>query len=310
MLNLQRNFWRCLCLSIVLSLPLNAVSQTAENVEALILNEQLDQALTLADQLLLDDNSNRRLLLQKGVILTRLDLLDQAEAHYLGLIALMPDSPEPMNNLGAIYQLQGRLGKAVRQLNETIKAFPNFMAAYENLGDTYIQIAVHQYRNGLKLNPDHPGLGSKIEISQQFQSLVQTTLEKRNAKVPAPTESKIDIGTLSQEELQEVIQKFMQDWAEAWSSQDIARYFDYYSSDFIPAKSVDLEVWKARKTGILQSAEYIDVQVRGIEPILQPDGRVEVRFVQSYESNRYKSTARKFMRLNHDGERFYIAEES
>ena len=102
----------------------------------------------------------------------------------------------------------------------------------------------------------------------------------------------------------------MNAWAVAWSSQDVTRYFDFYAEDFKPSKNASLELWKARKSGILNSAKYIKVQLQSISPTLQPDGQIDVRFVQSYESDRYKSTANKFMRLRHDGERFYITEES
>ena len=308
-LNSQPKLCQWLFIGLIMWMPFTATGQTAENVEALMHNEQMNQALTLVDQLLLDDHSNRRLLLQKGVILTRLNLLDQAEAHYLGLIALLPNSPEPMNNLGAIYQLQGKLGKAVRQLNETIKAFPNFLAAYENLGDTYVQIAAHQYRNGLKLEPQHPSLRSKIEISEKFQSLVHTALQNQDSPTPA-SKPIVDIQTLTKEALQEATEEFMNAWAMAWSSQDVNRYFDFYAEDFKPSKNASLSLWKARKSGILNSAKFIDVQIQSISPVLQPDGQIDVSFVQSYESDRYKSTANKFMRLRHDGERFYITEES
>ena len=294
-------------LALWFSVSCPSFAQTSADVGTLIENQAFEQALSVVDQALLNDSSNRKLLLQRGFILIRLGLLEQAEAHYLGLITLMPEVPEPMNNLGAIYQLQGKLGKAVRQLNETIKTFPDFLPAYENLGDTYIQIAAHQYGKGLAMNPEHISLQSKVSLSQRFQTLAQSSAKKITPE-EEPQEP-VKLLTTDPEALKQAVTAFMASWADAWSSQNVEEYLSHYAQDFIPHNDMTLDEWAQRKTAILQSAQFIKVTFAPTSIDRLDDNHVQIGFIQTYKSNHYESTANKVLVLRYESGQFIIAKE-
>ncbi|NKB78092.1 MAG: hypothetical protein GKR96_13935 [Gammaproteobacteria bacterium] len=217
----------------------------------------------------------------------------------------MPDQPEPMNNLGATYQLQNKLGQAVRQFNETIKRFPNFVAAYENLGDTYVRIAANQYAAGSRLNQDYKALLAKSKLSHQFQKIAQKQAESQNTNSPEQTSKK------KPHQLQHEIVSFLESWVNAWSSKDTNGYFAHYSQDFTPLDGMSFNTWKQRKTGIFEAAKYIKIQIEEIAISQRSEGTLEITFQQNYQSDRYQHASQKKLTLvsENQSNRFAIVRE-
>ncbi|NKB62931.1 MAG: hypothetical protein GKR95_12695 [Gammaproteobacteria bacterium] len=253
---------------------------------------------------LAENQNNEKLLLQKGFILINLQRLDEAEAFYIDLVKRMPDQPEPMNNLGATYQLQNKLTAAVRQFNETIQKFPDFVAAYENLGDTYVRIAANQYAAGSTLDSNHKTLLAKARLSHQFQLVAQ----QHSASSPGALSTS---PSKAAEKIKEDIVNFLESWVNDWSSRETDRYFAHYSSECIPLANKTLKAWKKRKTAILNAAKYIKIRIQEISISQTSDGVVEIMFSQSYESDRYSSTSPKKLVLSRQtpGSPFLIIRE-
>ena len=325
-----------LFLLLFCSQPLFA--NTVDDVQGLLSQKEFKVALSLVNKALNKGENSERLLLQKGYILINLQRLDEAVVYYQDLIKRLPESPEPMNNLGAIYQLQKQYDKAIEQLNMTIERFPSFAAAYENLADTHIHLATQNYQKGAQINPEYRSLITKAKISQQFHRIVQqtisTTLADNKAvpqsgtgnqgnasggdtdtasnEKPSPSNStdtaSDDLGGGKLAEDREV-GEFISSWVKAWSSKDIDAYFAYYDESFTPEKNLSIDSWKARKRAVIQAAQQINISVKDILLENSTPQTLVVSLTQDYASDRYQKVSRKELTLKRTTRGFKILAE-
>jgi len=68
-----------------------------------------------------------------GVVLVRLNRLDEARDHYLQAIRLRPEYVEAHNNVGIVFGRQGQLDKAVEHFTKALRVNPDFAEARKNL---------------------------------------------------------------------------------------------------------------------------------------------------------------------------------
>lgn len=298
--------------------PLASSANTPETVNQLLIEEQYEKALSAATEGLENQPENRVMLLQKGFLLIKLRQLDEAESHYQNVIEVIPDDPEPMNNLGVVYQLQRQYGKAIAQLNETIKKFPDFIQAYENLGDTYIQIATAQYIAGRERAPSSVSLVSKADLGQRFYIAAKENAESALARqdnvddaiettehTTVSEENTVDSVKVVESELAE----FLRSWVAGWSSKDTESYLSHYSDSFTPSQGRSLESWKERKQKIINDAEFIKIRVEGIQLDEIQGTEADLSFDFSYESDSYQSDSRKALKLNKEESGWLITAE-
>ncbi len=90
--------------------------------------------------------------LLKGVLLTRLDRMDEAIEAFRGLAGDKPDLPEPHNNLAVLYAAQGRYDEARKSLEKAVALQPGYGTARENLGDIYARLAHLEYMRAYEID--------------------------------------------------------------------------------------------------------------------------------------------------------------
>ncbi|MEE8321095.1 MAG: tetratricopeptide repeat protein, partial [Gammaproteobacteria bacterium] len=132
-----------------------------DQIQLLIDKGQLQQALELADEQIVQDDSDIRLLFMKGLILTRMDDLDNAAELFVRMTNEHPELPEPFNNLAVIYALKGEFDKAEEALQKAINTHPSYATAHENLGDLYAKMASQAYNQALELDQDNKSAREK-----------------------------------------------------------------------------------------------------------------------------------------------------
>jgi sugar lactone lactonase YvrE/ketosteroid isomerase-like protein len=104
--------------------------------------------------------------------------------------------------------------------------------------------------------------------------------------------------------------ELIDDWAAAWSSQDVERYLTFYASDFLPANGMSRDQWSARRRQRIEAPESIEVRIETAEvDLLNPD-RAEVTFLQSYRSDRFSDRVRKVLVLVREVGGWKIAAET
>ena len=90
--------------------------------------------------------------LLKGVLLTRLDRVDEAIEAFRDLASDEPDLAEPHNNLAVLYAAQGRYDEARKSLEKAVAIQPGYGTARENLGDIYARLAHLEYMRAYEID--------------------------------------------------------------------------------------------------------------------------------------------------------------
>jgi hypothetical protein len=90
--------------------------------------------------------------LLKGVLLTRLDRINEAIEAFRQLASDEPGLPEPYNNLAVLYAAQGRYEEARQSLETAVALQPGYGTARENLGDIYARLAHLEYMRAYEID--------------------------------------------------------------------------------------------------------------------------------------------------------------
>jgi Flp pilus assembly protein TadD len=107
------------------------------------------------------------------VILADLGRTVEATLVFERLIQEFPELPEPYNNLAAIHAAQGRFESALGLLRQSLAAAPNYVTAYENLGDLYLSMAEQAYGKALELDAGNRVARAKLETARELSARIR-----------------------------------------------------------------------------------------------------------------------------------------
>jgi tetratricopeptide (TPR) repeat protein len=147
----------------------------AEEIDRLIKERRLDAALERADQVLAKTPRNAQVRFQRALILTDMNRTADAIAALEGLSQDYPELPEPYNNLAVLHAAAGRYELARTLLQRSLDVQPNYVTAYENLGDLYVSMATDAYERGLKLAPNSAALKGKLSLTRDTGARLRAT---------------------------------------------------------------------------------------------------------------------------------------
>ena len=160
-----------------------------KQIQGLISEGKLDQALTETKAILAKDPDNVQALFMKGLIHTRTNQLKDAEETFLLLSENNPDLPEPYNNLAVIYASQGEFEKAREALQRAINTHPSYATAHENIGDIYAKMASQAYNQALELDNSNVAAREKLSLINELFS-VPASISPAPAVIAEVIESK------------------------------------------------------------------------------------------------------------------------
>ncbi|MCC7486093.1 MAG: tetratricopeptide repeat protein [Burkholderiales bacterium] len=103
--------------------------------------------------------------------------------------------------------------------------------------------------------------------------------------------------------------KALNDWARAWSGNDVEGYLAHYAPDFRTPKGESRGDWEAQRRARIAKPRRIEVAVESPKVAFNEAGRVTVTFRQRYESGQLKVTSTKTMVLVRAGGRWLIQQE-
>lgn len=306
----------------------------SDAVQSLIDAGEYRNAIARVEAALGKHKRDQRLLLQRGLALVQLDRLEEAESHYKRLRRWFRDNPEPGNNLAMVYRYMGRYDKAVEQFEDTIRKFPDYAKARENLGDTYVEMAARVYESGIEAIPDDTILISKLEIANRFNRIAynNTPEAKRNALNRAteaqamdgePTTQPVaDSGgegaqpartnaAAGESTSAEAVLRTLDSWITTWSERDVINHLAHYAREFDPDADLPLAEWIGLRRQELETARYIVIDLTGIQVRQTTPDRVTVTFEQRYESDRRTELSLKTLTLGMaEGAWLILREES
>jgi len=173
----------------------------SDQIENLIKQGQLTQALSLTNKQLNADGGNVNYLFLKGLILTRQDRLDDAKAIFIKLTEEHPELPEPFNNLAVIYAAQGDFNSARQALQKAINTHPAYATAHENLGDIYAKMASRAYNQALELDQDNATAREKLLLVSNLFSVQEQEQQAEQARqlASAAKQKSADLDKIEQQ---------------------------------------------------------------------------------------------------------------
>ena len=103
--------------------------------------------------------------------------------------------------------------------------------------------------------------------------------------------------------------KAVQNWALAWSSNDVSGYLGYYAADFQTPRGEPRSDWEASRKARIAKPKKIEVKVEIPKVVVTDANRVSVTFRQNYNSPNLKVSSMKTLVLVRNGDRWFIQQE-
>jgi Flp pilus assembly protein TadD len=141
-----------------------------EEITSLMRAKDLAGALARADAFLVKNPRDLQVRFLRGVILTDQNNTAGAAAAFETLTQEFPELPEPYNNLAVLRANEGQLDLARSLLQQALIAQPNYVTAYENLGDVYVSLAAESYQRALKLDPNNRNAQTKLTLAREISA--------------------------------------------------------------------------------------------------------------------------------------------
>lgn len=331
---------------VALLIYVAAAAGTAEStpvaqIQALLEEGNLEEALILTDAELGRNGEDITLRFLRGLVLTRLNRLDQAAETFSKLSQEHPELPEPYNNLAVVYAAKGDYEKARQALQMAINTHPSYATAHENMGDIYAKMASQAYNQALELKEDNVSAKAKLALIDDLFSLpvgeqaamsgigsdgVQAETAVRleppavaPRKEETPGQAAPSPSALVAAEPREIpeplpdttdVRRTVDLWATAWSSKDVDAYLSFYAPDFAPEEGGPRSAWiEARRKRLLQP-RFIKVEVSDVKVVMHGEDHAQATFVQQYQSDTFSDRVRKTLLLKQSDDHWLIVQEN
>ncbi len=221
-------------------------------------------------------------------------------------------------------------------LQEAISTHPSYATAHENIGDIYAKMASQAYNQALQLDEGNTTAREKLSLigelfsaptpmaTQQVEvkSKENTSAQSKEtiaseelltekkvmaalSPIPASKDDKMEHDNL----LKMAVIDAVNEWADAWSKQDVDTYLAYYAKNFIPPHGMSRSAWERLREERLSKPKFISVDV--LKPVVSLHGNehAQVNFSQDYQSDTYKDQVNKSLLMQNVNGHWLIVEE-
>lgn len=215
---------------------------------------------------------------------------------YQSLIKRYPQQPELYNNLAALMATQGQLEQARTYLEQAMNLDHVYATVYENLSAVYVEMARGSYAKALQVG----------DAPQQL-SLKKVELENASANMDVAVVA--TQKTTPESKQDDDILQTLQDWASAWSAQEVDLYLSFYAPEFRPAKGLSRTRWAAQRGQRLLRPDWVKITLNDVQIKPAENGLARVRFLQNYQSDNYRDKTVKEVLLKRSTEGWQILSE-
>jgi tetratricopeptide (TPR) repeat protein len=328
-----------LCLPLFAAIPAAAQSDELQEASNLLRQGQLDRALDRVDGYLKNRPKDARGRFLKALILAEQNKPNDAIKLFTELTQEFPELPEPYNNLAVLYASQGQYDKARTALEMAIRTHPSYATAHENLGDIYAKMASQAYGKALTLDKANTTAQTKLNLIKdlftgeprpskgaarpdagKLASIApparQPEPPKPSAKPEAPAKAAAvpsppgpAAKPAKPARNPEEVVKAVNQWAQAWSNNDVAAYLGHYAADFKTPKGEPRNEWEKKRKARIAKPRKIDVDIESPKVNFTEAGRVTVTFRQHYRSDTLKVSSTKTLVMVKSGDKWLIQQE-
>ena len=144
-----------------------AYAQSLRDAHKLIADKKYDDAIALLDKLNAERPREPQARFLKGVALADAGKTDAAITTFQSVLGDFPELPEPHNNLAVLYAQKGEYGLARDELEAAISAAPDYVVAYENLGDVYARLAAANYEKAIARDARNKSAPAKLKLVRE-----------------------------------------------------------------------------------------------------------------------------------------------
>lgn len=289
-------------------------------IEKLSANGNHRGAMSSVNSYLASNPDNLDATLTKGLVLSNMGQLDEAEALLKNAIIRQPNAPELYNNLAVLYSQKGDYGLAIETLLQAFNTHPTYAQVHHNLKELYATVASQAYSKALDLNAEKSGPklvmlgGTTDQASANTQAPAQkekpasnSDASQRTASTQAPSTTQ-QSDAVSEQLIKAAVDHVLR-WANAWANQDVENYINSYQIGFTPEDGRSYQSWKTQRYQRLSKPTFIRVELADVKADLQDNQTAVVSFKQMYQSNTYKDHTRKQLVLKLDNGQWVISKE-
>lgn len=183
-----------LCIGLLTSA---ARADEYQDVNQLVRNGKLVEALNKADQYLSSKPKDAQMRFLKGVIQRDAGKTSDAISTFTRLTEDYPELPEPYNNLAVLYAGQSQFDKARTALEMSIRTNPSYSTAHENLGDVYAKLASQAYNKALQLDANNPAVAPKLALIRELFNPSAKGQRPTLSPAPTPAAPQVAVATVT-----------------------------------------------------------------------------------------------------------------
>ena len=313
--------WLIVMAAMYISAPVMTRAASGQPDDSLVeLTRMIDdgaykQAEDFSDKLRQKIPADPRLKFIDARLLAETGRKTQAEKIYRELIREYPDQPEPYNNLAVLYAGDGQFLKAKDLLEKAVQSSPAYASAHRNLQQIYMQIASDAYREALEPDDDAAVSRTKLVFVDNLNLPEATAVSLANTAATTTVTGGIVMQSTSAvpgnaaPDSKQIIQ-LVDDWARAWSEQDVKAYLAVYDSEFVPDPPLTYKDWVRQRRVRLKNPQFIHVTINEPEVLTLANDVVSVTFIQDYQSDLVKDTIRKQLLMKRRSDGWRILQEN
>lgn len=164
-----------------------AYAESLKTARTLINDKQFARAIEILDKLTEERPREAQARFLKGLALADAGKADDAIAVFRGIVGEYPELPEPRNNLAVLYAQKGEYELARSELEAAIAAAPDYVVAYENLGDIHAQLAIASYEKAIARDARNRTVPVKLKLVREALAPPSATTPPIVAPPPAAT---------------------------------------------------------------------------------------------------------------------------
>jgi tetratricopeptide (TPR) repeat protein len=331
-----------LLIAVLAGVAVGAQTDELQEANQAFKQGQLDRASERVDAYLKTRPKDARGRFLKGIILAEQNKPNDAIAVFTSLTQDFPELPEPYNNLAVLYASQGQYDKARSALEMAIRTHPSYATAHENLGDIYAKMASQAYDKALQLDKGNTAAQIKLNLIKDLFS-ASPRAPKPTVTGKAEPATKVTVATPKAPEKAAVappaskapekaapaakaapkevapkaeaardpdeILKAVNEWAQAWSGNDVDGYLAHYASDFQTPKGESRAKWESERKTRIAKPRKIQVLIESPKVVFTENNRVRVTFRQNYRSDTLNSSSTKTLVMVKAGDKWLIQQE-
>ena len=138
---------------------------------------------------------------------------------------------------------------------------------------------------------------------------VETTADAAGSDIALAAEADNAVALAEDRGGQAAVRSAVDEWLQAWQSQNLEAYFALYHSRFEPRYQDSVAQWRRNRQRVIGNAAWIELELTDYQVVEADAESTEVQFWLGYQSGSYQDRTLKKLVLARENNRWRIIEE-